>query len=61
MEQPNLHWSDVTIKAELANIVDLEEQITMKLSGADKKPSNASSRATPAPKTPDVDADDKSR
>lgn len=62
MEQPNLHWSDVTIKAGIANIVDLEEQIMNKLSGCEKRTSHGSSMATPAmPKTPDNDADANSR
>lgn len=61
MESPQMHWSDVILKAGSQNIVDLEEQIMNKVNGVEKKPSHQSSIATPAPKTPDNDAETNSR
>lgn len=63
MDHPNMHWSDVIIKAGSSNIVDLEEQIIMRKSGnfVDRKPSQGSSIVTPTPKTPGDDADANSR
>jgi hypothetical protein len=61
MESPQMHWTDVSLKAGTANTVDLEDQIQQKLSGDGKKPSGHSSIATPAPKTPDADAETNSR
>lgn len=42
-DNSTLHWSDVSIKAGKANIVDLEEQIMTKLHGANPRSSHGTS------------------
>lgn len=55
-DNQNLHWSDVSIKAGKATIVDLEDQIMTKLNGSsEKRSSHGTSFATPHPKTPNDD------
>lgn len=55
-DNSSLHWSDVSIKAGKASIVDLEEQILNKLNGSGSRSSHGTSGASPAaPKTPPED------
>jgi len=40
LETPSLHWSDVMIKVNRSNLVDLEDQVLAKLTNVDKRASN---------------------
>lgn len=57
LENPGMHWSDFVLKTDQANVVDLEEQILAKASGAcvDKKSQmrDSSMATTSGVKTPE--------